>query len=71
VNEVPYFAIHAQPRSGERIPLGDGIKGEALAAAIARRVAAALGLDASRVIAEASPGRPGAPPGRAAAGHNG
>ena len=49
VNEIPYFALHAHDRSGERIPVGDGIKGAALADAIASRVAAALGLDAAQV----------------------
>jgi hypothetical protein len=49
VNGEPYFALHAHDRSGERIPVGDGIKGAALADALASRIAGALGLDASRV----------------------
>jgi hypothetical protein len=54
INDVPYFSLHAEA-IGERIPLGNSIKGEALAIAIAGRIAGALGLDPGRV-AGVSPG---------------
>lgn len=48
VNEEPYFSIQAD-LGGERVALGNSIKGEALAAGMARRIAAAIGLDEARV----------------------
>lgn len=49
VNGVPYFSLHAVDRAGERIPVGDGVRGAELADALARRIGRALGLDASRI----------------------
>jgi hypothetical protein len=48
VNEEPYFTIQAD-LGGERVALGSSIKGEQLAVGIARRIAAAIGLDEARV----------------------
>lgn len=50
VNEEPYFSIQAD-LGGERVALGNSVKGEALAVAIARRIAATVGLDPARVAA--------------------
>ncbi len=48
INEEPYYSIMADLGT-EQIALGNSIKGEALADAVAQRIAAALGLDAFRV----------------------
>ena len=49
VNGQPYFAVFAEG-SGERIPLGDSLKGPELADAVAQRVARALGVSSSIVV---------------------
>lgn len=50
INGIPYFSLQAETRDGERVPLGDGIRGTALADAVARRLGRALRLAAAQVV---------------------
>ncbi len=55
VNDVPYFALHAVDRGGQRIPVGDGVRGTDIADSLAQRIGRALGLDPSRIGSAGSP----------------
>ena len=54
VNDLPYYSLFAETDEG-RVPLGTSLKGEAIADAVARRIARGLGLDPSRIGRAGSP----------------